>query len=111
MTGYRHFKSASLRLCVPLGLEADDPEETARMREGIREIIDVRSESRGKGHATKLLHNVCTEADVDRKVLMLQVKKFDEGMDEDKLLKFYSRFGFTTIQTEPVTLMARQNDR
>jgi len=99
--GLRNHKEASLRVAIPDGV----PEE---LREGIREIVALQSESQGKGHATKLMHEVCTEADVYGKVLFLQPQPFDDGMDADKLEQFYKKFGFEKIQDEPVVLMARK---
>ena len=56
---------------------------------------------RRMGLATDLLLQVCDEADAEGVVLMLM----PEG--EDWLEQWYARFGFATIQTEPVVLMAR----
>ena len=56
---------------------------------------------RRMGLATDLLLQVCDEADAEGVVLMLMV----EG--EAWLEQFYQKFGFATIQTEPVVLMAR----
>jgi len=99
--GLRNHKAASLRVAIPEGV----PEE---MREGIREIVSLQSESQGKGHATKLMHEVCTEADVYGKVLFLRPLPFADGMDADKLMRFYRKFGFEKIQDDPVVLMARK---
>lgn len=99
--GLRHFKSASLRVAVPLGL----PDE---MQDGIREILDVKSGNPRKGQASSLMRNVCSEADADSAVLMLHVNQFDDGLSNEQLLKFYGKFDFTVIQTEPATLLARQ---
>lgn len=106
--GPRRFKSASLRIAIPLGIEGDDDADTANMREGIRELIDLQSGNPRKGHATSLLHNVCTEADVELKVLMLQVAAYDDGMGNEQLQKWYAKHGFDVIQESPVLLMARQ---
>src|SRR5678816_4756553 len=99
--GLRIHKRATLRIAVPLGL----PEE---MRHGVREIMSVASENARKGHATALMHEVCAEADRLGFVLMLQVKPFADGMDDEMLRAWYARFGFIKIQDEPVVLMARQ---
>ena len=53
------------------------------------------------GLATDLLLQVCDRADAEGVVLMLM----PEG--EDWLDSGMQRFGFATIQTEPVVLMAR----
>ena len=97
--GPRKFKSASCRVAVPEGLPDD-------MQDGIREIVEVKSDNPRKGHGTRLMHDLCTEADVDGCVLMLQVNQFDDGPDNSKLQHFYSRFGFLVVQDAPL-LMAR----
>jgi len=38
----------------------------------------------------------------------LQPHKFDDGMPDEKLEKWYEKFSFVRIQSEPVVLMARQ---
>lgn len=98
--GLRDFKQATLRIAVAEGL----PKE---MREQTREIVSVHSANPRKGHATLLMHQVCSEADRAGIVLILQPSKFDDGMDDEKLKKWYGRFGFVEIQQEPVVLMAR----
>lgn len=101
MNGLREHKGATLRLEIPTGL----PEE---YRTGIREIVGLHSSNPRKGHATTLLLDVCHEADKAGIVLLLLPRKFDEGMDDEKLRAFYAKFGFAEIQQEPVVLMARQ---
>ncbi|MFA7279597.1 MAG: GNAT family N-acetyltransferase [Sterolibacterium sp.] len=99
--GLREHKQASLRLAVPTGLPED-------MRSGIREVLDVASTNPRKGHATALMHEVCAEADKHGCVLLLTPRAFSEGMSTEQLSKWYARFGFEVVQTEPETLMARQ---
>lgn len=103
--GLRKFKSASLRLAEPSLPDYDWPSDYL---DNIREIVDIKSENPRKGHATNLLINVCKEADVEGKVLMLQVQQFSDGMGTDQLQKWYERRDFQVIQYEPVLLMARQ---
>lgn len=98
--GLRQHKHASLRIAIAEGL----PEE---MRDTTREILSVHSDDPRKGHATALLHEVCTEADKWWITLILCPRKFDDGMDDAKLIPFYERFGFALIQTEPAPLMVR----
>lgn len=98
--GMRVHKSASLRVAIPMGLPED-------MHDQVREIIDVQSRNQRKGFATKLLRNVCTEADVEALTLLVQVQGFADGMSNDQLCKWYSRFGFVKFQDEPCVLMAR----
>jgi hypothetical protein len=100
--GHRGFKGASCRVVVAEGLPED-------MRSGTREIVSVTSSNPRKGHANGLMWQVCVEADVDGIVLILMPKPFgDSTMTAEQLEKWYGRFGFVTIQTEPEKLMARQ---
>lgn len=100
--GLREHKQASLRVAIAECLPED-------MREGTREIVSLESTNPRKGHATTLMWTVCHEADKARIVLILQPKAFGDGMDDEKLERWYGRFGFKAIQREPV-LMARQPD-
>lgn len=99
--GLRKFKSATLRVAIPESLPLD-------MQDGIREILDVKSGNPRKGQASSLMRNVCAEADADSAVLMLHVNQFDDGLSNEQLVKFYGKFDFNVIQTEPATLLARQ---
>lgn len=99
--GLREHKSASLRVAVPEAL----PEH---MRPHMRELVGVSSGNPRKGHATALMYQVCQEADDGLKTLILTVAPFGEGMTEEQLTKWYERFGFQIIQTEPALMMARQ---
>ncbi len=99
--GLREHKSSSLHVCVAEGLPAD-------MRDMTREIVSLASGNPAKGHATTLMWSVCHEADVAGITLILQPKPFgEEGLDDDKLKRFYAKFGFVEFQQEPVVLMAR----
>ena len=93
--GNRSYLTATCSLVVsnalPLG-----------MRRNVRELhaLNVPAEDRNKGYASQLLHDVCREADEHGLTLMLGV---DGG---EKLIAFYTRWGFQPIQAKPV-LMAR----
>ena len=100
MLGRRELASASLRLSIAQGL----PKE---MWGGTREIIDVIASNPRKGHATELMYRVCEEADRNAITLILTCKQFQDGMTDEQLSKWYSRFGFIPIQDDPV-IMARQ---
>lgn len=93
--GKRRNKGASLTLSHSKAL----PEHLAGIVE-VSKLYTKRS-MRRQGWASRLLHGMCLEADATGRVLMIM----PEG--EDWLDQFYARFGFATIQTEPVTLMAR----
>lgn len=71
------------------------------LRGGLFEVshLATAEEHRGKGYATRLMDEVCQEADDNRKVLVIRP-------DEEWLEEFYERFGFVEIQANPV-LMAR----
>jgi len=98
--GPRIHHSASLRVAIPESL----PEE---MRDDIREILAVATTNPRKGHATALMHQVMAEADFAWVTLMIHVKPFANGMTLEQLAKWYARFEFVEIQSEPVLLMAR----
>lgn len=102
MRGNRNHGGASLKLGYSMAIPA-------HMRGGIREITNVYTSEakRGHGDASKLLKQVCDEADKERIVLMLIPKPFDDGLDELRLMAWYSRHGFMAIQDKPM-LMARQ---
>lgn len=97
--GLREHKQASLRVAVAECLPED-------MREATREIVSLACTNPRKGYATTLMWSVCHEADEGKITLILQPRSFGE-MDDAKLERFYSKFGFVTIQKEPAVLMAR----
>lgn len=99
--GLRQYKQASLRVAIPTAL----PEH---MQPHMRELLSVKSESQRKGEATALMHKVCQEADDARMTLLIHVVPFDEGLTLEQLQKFYTKFGFEVIQTEPALMMARR---
>jgi len=99
-TGRRELASASCRIAMAEGL----PEH---MQAGTREVLDVIASNPRKGHATSLMHKVCKEADRAGITLILTCKQFQDGMTDEQLIKWYGRFGFISIQDEPV-IMARQ---
>lgn len=99
--GLRDYKTATLRIAIAEGLPVE-------MWEPTREIVALHSTNPRKGHATLLMHSVCAEADKEGILLILQPQKFDDGMPDEKLEKWYEKFSFAVIQREPVVLMARQ---
>lgn len=80
------------------------PPEMDRVREVVR--VWTAEDHRRQGYATELIQAVCDEADILGVVLMLQPLPFGEGLSKDKLMAWYSRFGFVKTQSNPV-LMAR----
>ena len=102
MNGLRTYKSASCRVVVP-----DLPEH---LQDKVREIASVGASERRRGHATALMHTVTAEADLAQLVLILKVEPTD-GMTDEQLLKFYGKFGFEVIQSEPCILMQRAPQR
>lgn len=73
----------------------------SNLRGGLLEISQLQTaeEHQRKGYATRLLDEVCQEADEERKVLVIMP-------DSGWLTLYYGRFGFEPIQQEPV-IMAR----
>lgn len=99
--GLREHKSSSLRVAVAECLPFD-------MQPMTREIVSLASGNPRKGHATTLMWAVCHEADLACMTLILQPKPFgEEGLDDEKLMRFYEKFGFVVFQNLPVVLMAR----
>lgn len=80
------------------------------MRAQTRELsaLFVPIESRKAGHATELMHDVCSEADEAGITLVLFVNPFDEpDLSRAQIADWYTRrFGFVPIQADPM-LMAR----
>ncbi len=96
--GLREHRSATLRIAIAEALPED-------MRPMTREIVEVHSSNPRKGHATALMHQVCAEADKWWMTLFIKVEKFDEGMGDDDLKRWYGRFGFVVIQIEPCLMV------
>ena len=67
-------------------------------------------ESRAQGNATKLLQQVCCDADLHHITLIVQVKAYEggkNGLSQPRLKKWYAnKFGFQVVQENP-TIMAR----
>lgn len=75
--------------------------------DGVLELVRVWTdpEARKQGFATELLKDICNDADIDGRVLMLNPKTFG-SVGLANLVPWYHRFGFDVIQKNPV-LMAR----
>lgn len=77
-----------------------------------KNLLEVKSvhterESRNKGHASRLLAEVCKEADESRTLLVLAPEPYDDGpLDSSRLQSLYAVHGFGWIQHDPV-LMCR----
>lgn len=69
----------------------------------LREITEfhVPETLRGKGDGSKLLDEVCKQADNDGIILMIKP-------DTPRLKDFYAKYGFVAIQEDAVTIMARK---
>lgn len=106
--GRRELNSASLKIAMPVGLGLP-PEKLEHMREVLELFVPVGD--RGKRIATALMNFVCQEADANRITLILTARQFADvlGPDEERLVVWYQRFGFTVLQQMPGgTIMARQ---
>lgn len=75
--------------------------------EGVLEVVRVWTdpEARKQGFATELIKDICNDADIEGRVLMLNPKTFGR-VGLENLVQWYERFGFAVIQKKP-TLMAR----
>ena len=77
--------------------------------EGLLEVKSVLTTkpSRRQGHASRLMTDVCVEADKTGTLLVLTPEQFDNGpIGTEQLQGWYERFGFVVIQDKPV-LMCR----
>jgi GNAT superfamily N-acetyltransferase len=100
--GTRSNGPASLQLVRMVGI--DDS-----VTEGLLEVKSVKTvkPQRHQGHASRLLEQVCEEADKNGTLLVLTPEQFDNGPIGSKQLQdWYERFGFAVIQDRPV-LMCR----
>ena len=70
------------------------------LQDGVRLIHDLQTPKgmRGKGLGTKILDQVCKEADLDGTTLILMP-------DSDKLEKWYNGFDFKRVQDNPVLMI------
>jgi ribosomal protein S18 acetylase RimI-like enzyme len=95
MLGKYEYEGAScwLRMMTDLPMQ---------LRDGVRLVHDLKTEvgMQGRGMATKLLKNICEEADKDQRTLILMP-------DSVMLQKWYNKHGFKIVQTEPAILMMR----
>jgi len=67
----------------------------------------VLAEDRRKGYATALLRDVCLDADMHAKTLLIFVRPYiGSEMTKQQLRAWYARLGFQAIQEQPL-LMAR----
>lgn len=83
------------------------------MRGSILEVSHVRTEPeyRNQGEAKMLMLDVCLDADVDEKFLLVLVEPdSDSPMDLEALTNWYASIGFAPIQAEPL-LMVRPHLR
>jgi GNAT superfamily N-acetyltransferase len=79
-------------------------------RQHIRMVVNLYTDPgvRRNGDATELMKQVCAEADREKTVLVLEPEpEEDSPLDRWALMNFYRKFGFTRVQKEPLTLMAR----
>jgi len=72
-------------------------------RGNARELTEFNTpiEHRGKGEGSALLQEICDQADTEGLLLIISA-------DNERLEKYYSRFGFATIQKSDIILMARK---
>lgn len=76
---------------------------------GVLELTRVWTDpdARKQGYATELLKSIMNEADIEGVVLILNPRTFGKAPGLENLAKWYERFGFSMIQTQPIKLMAR----
>mgnify|MGYP001578879612 CR=1 FL=1 len=102
-TGPRSLGASSLEVRISMALPT-------RMRARTREITKVHTdpEAQRRGDATRLLEQVCSEADALGITLVLWPKPYgdDIALSQAQLIAWYGKHGFLQIQPEP-PLMAR----
>ncbi len=92
---------AGLKLAVPTALPQN-------MRGRVVELRSLRTDPdhRSGGEATRLMLATTLEADIHRYFLMLHVDPDEDSpLDREQLANWYHRFGFTTIQAEPMLMV------
>jgi GNAT superfamily N-acetyltransferase len=67
--------------------------------------VAVRPEHRGTGAASRLLDEVCRNADHERVRLLLSVDPDGTGLSASALRSFYERHGFVAMQTDSAVLV------
>lgn len=85
-----------------------------KMRKDIREIsqVECKITERGQGHATKLLDDICREADAKRMILVLSVEPFGDipPLSKEQLQEWYcTSFDFNILQEQPLMLVRMFN--
>ena len=83
------------------------PEDRDRVIE-ISNLFTLPAE-RGNNAANSLMQEVCEQADMANKLLMLMPEAFGNGgLTTDELIDWYSRkFGFITLQSIPKVILIR----
>lgn len=83
------------------------------MRQGVREIsaLETDPHHRGEGDATKLMKEICADADARRMILVLMVQPFGvlPRMSGPQLIAWYMTFGFQPLPNGTTTMLARMH--
>jgi hypothetical protein len=68
---------------------------------------------RGKNHANSLMQEVCEQADMAGKLLLLMPEKYgQDGLTTEQLSDWYQRrHGFVVLQHSPKTILVRMPAR
>lgn len=100
--GTRSNGPASLQLVRMAGID----ESVAEGLLEVKSVLTVKP-SRRQGHASRLMTDLCAEADKSGTLLVLTPEQFDNGpIGSKQLQSWYERFRFVAIQDKPV-LMCR----
>lgn len=82
-----------------------------KMKKDVREVSSVHCaiSDRRQGHATKLMQEICADADTRKMVLVLVVQSYGAGdrMSDLQLIEWYDRFGFRPLPNGDTVLLAR----
>ena len=78
----------------------------------IADLLTIPSE-RGKNHANSLMQEVCEQADMAGKLLLLMPEKYgQDGLTTEQLSDWYQRrHGFVVLQHSPKTILVRMPAR
>ena len=85
---------------------------TARLTlwgDGTATVSDLYSRDRRKGHATRLVAEICDNADQSGLSLLLEVANSEDmfALSQPALIKWYETFGFKIVSKYPVFMQRK----
>lgn len=83
------------------------------MRQGVREIsaLETDPHHRRNGDATKLMNEICADADTRKMILVLTVQPFGvlPRLSGPQLVAWYMKFGFNPLPNGSTIMLARMH--